>query len=69
MAPFNFQDVKQVMDAIAIELGGIRDAKDFFPTILKHIPADEIANHLAKHDAKYAIVMASAKIQRDKAHV
>ena len=64
-APRNFQEVKQVMDSIVQDLGHIRDAEDFFPTILKHVPANDIANYLAKNDVAYAVVMASAKIQRE----
>jgi hypothetical protein len=64
--PRTFQDVKQVMDAIAQDLGKIDSADEFYPTILRHIPANDIANYLATNDVAYAIVMASAKIQKEK---
>jgi hypothetical protein len=68
-APQNFQDVKLIMDAIATDLQSIDSASDFFPTLLKHIPANDIANYLAKNDIAYAVVMASAKIQRGDTRV
>lgn len=66
MTPRTFQEVKQVMDAIAQDLGRIDSADDFYPTILKHVPANDIANYLATNDVAYAVVIASAKLQREK---
>jgi hypothetical protein len=64
--PRSFQDVKHVLDEIAIALGKIDSADEFYPTILRHIPANDIANYLATNDVAYAVVMASAKNQREK---